>query len=110
MQTWPKAPVENASSKRREKHTIERAVNVSCSESQESPASSKEKASNHLDQWKACAREVSAISRHVSAESPSDGCAARAPNGVRESIHGCWGVIRRKRIGQRACREELTCC
>ena len=110
MQTWPKAPVENALSERQKQHTIERVVAASCSESPESPASSKYKASDGLDQWKACARESSAISACVSGESHGDGYATRAPNGVRESIHGWCGVIRRKRIGQKACREELTCC
>ena len=63
MQNWPKAPVENALSERHEQHIIERVVAAACSESQELPASSKEKASYDLEQWKACARESSAISR-----------------------------------------------
>ena len=54
IHNWRKAPVENASSERREQHTIERAVTVSCSESQESPASSKQKAHSRLDQWEPC--------------------------------------------------------
>ena len=41
IQNWLKAPVKNALSERHKQHTIERAVTVSCSESQESPASSK---------------------------------------------------------------------
>ena len=44
MQNWQKASVENASSERQKQHTIERAVTVSCLESQESPASSTHKA------------------------------------------------------------------
>jgi hypothetical protein len=82
MQTWPNAPVENALSDHHEQHIIERIIAARCSECRSSPASSKYKASNDLDLWKACMRESSAISRHVSAESPSDVCAARAPNGV----------------------------
>ena len=55
---------------------------------QESPASSTYKARSCLEQWKACTRESSAISACVSGESHGDGYAARAPNGVRGSIHG----------------------
>ena len=74
IHNWPKALVKNASSDRREKHTIECAGTVRCSESQSSPASSKQKAHSCLEQWKACVRESSAISVCASVESHGDGC------------------------------------
>jgi hypothetical protein len=54
MQTWREAPIEKSLSERHKKHTIERAVAATCSESQKSPASSKYKASDCFDQWKPC--------------------------------------------------------